>query len=176
MDRKAMARETLQILNQGYYEATAKKESGQGSKRRQIVIKEAMEHSIGHSTLISPADGEKILEKYHVCTACGKPETKVENISTVEAVRRLAGEGKTEIGVLNFAGQNSVCEGFSPHRARGELFIFGLAAGLEHSCIEKSLRWKRAGASDKMRKTKAAERFLRHIGRRGAAALRQDWI
>ena len=29
---------------------------------------------------------------------------------------------------------------------------------LEHSCIEKSLRWKRAGASDKMRKTKAAEK------------------
>ena len=56
MDRKAMARETLQILNQGYYEPTAKKESGQGSERRQIVIKEAMEHSIGHSVLISPRE------------------------------------------------------------------------------------------------------------------------
>lgn len=112
MDRKAMARETLQILDQGYYEPTAKKESGQGFERRQIVIKEAMEHSIGHSVLISPAEGEKILEKYPVCTACGKPETRVENISTVEAVRRLAGEGKTEIGVLNFASAKNPGGGF----------------------------------------------------------------
>ena len=90
MDRKAMARETLQILNQGYYEPTAKKESGQGSERRQIVIKEAMEHSIGHSVLISPVEGEKILEKYPVCTACGKPETRVENISTAQRILEAA--------------------------------------------------------------------------------------
>ena len=53
--------------------------------------------------MISPAEGEKILEKYSVCLICSQPETRVENMSTVETIRMLAEEGKTEIGVLNFA-------------------------------------------------------------------------
>lgn len=112
MDRKAMARETLKILNQGFYELEAKNEAGQKSEKRQIRIKDAMERSIECSTLISPKEGEQILEKYRVCTNCRKPETKVENISTIEAVRMLAKEGKTDIGVLNFASAKNPGGGF----------------------------------------------------------------
>lgn len=112
MDRKAMAQETLKILNQGYYEPAAQSEIGQKSEKRQIIIKDDMEQSIGRSALISIAEGEKILEKYHVCINCSIPETRVENISTVEAVRMLAEEGKTDIGVLNFASAKNPGGGF----------------------------------------------------------------
>lgn len=65
-----------------------------------------------HSMLISPVEGAEILEKYSVPASCGQPETRVENISTVEAVRMLAAEGKTDIGVLNFASAKNPGGGF----------------------------------------------------------------
>lgn len=112
MDRKAMAQETLEIMKQGYYEPAVKNEIEQKPGKRQIIIKEAMERSIGHSMLISPVEGAEILEKYSVPASCGQPETRVENISTVEAVRMLAAEGKTDIGVLNFASAKNPGGGF----------------------------------------------------------------
>lgn len=112
MDRKAMAQETLEIMKQGYYEPEIKNETGEKAEKRQIMIKEAMEHSIRRSILISPAEGERILQKYNVCTNCGKPETRVDNISTVDAIRLLAEEGKTDIGVLNFASAKNPGGGF----------------------------------------------------------------
>ena len=112
MDRKAMAKETLRILNQGYYEPEDKNEAGQKPEKRQIIIKDAVEQSIGRSVLISPAEGEKILEKYNICTKCSKTETRVENISTVGAVRMLTNEGKSDIGVLNFASAKNPGGGF----------------------------------------------------------------
>lgn len=104
MDRKAMAKETLDIMKRGYYEA-----AGQGAK---ISIKEDMERSISDSVLISPADVENILEKFGVCAGCGQPGTRVDNISTVEAIRLLASEGKRSIGVLNFASAKNPGGGF----------------------------------------------------------------
>lgn len=112
MDRKAMAQETLEIMKQGYYEPEIKNETGQKAEKRQIMIKEDMEQSIRRSILISPAEGEKILEKYSVCANCGQPETRVDNISTVDAIRMLAEEGKTDIGVLNFASAKNPGGGF----------------------------------------------------------------
>ena len=112
MDRKAMARETLEIMKQGYYEPSMKNGTGQELEKRQIVIKEAMEQSVKGSILISPEEGGKILEKYSACASCGQPETRVENISTVEAIRILAAEGKTDIGVLNFASAKNPGGGF----------------------------------------------------------------
>lgn len=112
MDRKAMAQETLKILDKGYYEPAGKEEAGQISDKRQITIKADMEQSIGRSILISPEEGGKILEKYQACARCGKPETRVENISTVAAVRLLAAEGKPDIGVLNFASAKNPGGGF----------------------------------------------------------------
>lgn len=104
MDRKAMAKETLQIMKQGYYEPD--------TEQKRITIKEAMEHSIRDSILISPAEGETLLETYAVSASCGQPETRVENLSTVDAIRILAEEGKTGIGVLNFASAKNPGGGF----------------------------------------------------------------
>lgn len=112
MDRKAIAKETLEIMKQGYYELPGKDEAGRKEEKKQIKIKEAMEQSIRRSILISPAEGEKILAKYGTCKGCGQPETRVENISTVEAIRRLHGDGKTDIGVLNFASAKNPGGGF----------------------------------------------------------------
>lgn len=100
----AMAKETLEIIKQGYYTP----EAGE----TQIAIKEDMEQSINHSILISPAEGDKILEIYNANTICRQPETRVENISTVDAIRKLAEEGKTDIGVLNFASAKNPGGGF----------------------------------------------------------------
>lgn len=160
MDRKAMARQTLQIMEQGYYEPevkngidpkpTGRNQTGQigtgqvqtgktqtgeiqaeqiptgqtqteqkqdislqkKQEKNRIIIKDAMEESIRRSILITPANSDKILEKYSQGAACRQPETRVENISTVEAVRILAQEGKTDIGVLNFASAKNPGGGF----------------------------------------------------------------
>lgn len=112
MDRKAMAKETLEIMRRGYYEPKTNDGAGQKTEKRQIIIKEDMEQSVRCSILITPAEGEKILEKYNICAGCPLPETRVENISTVEAVRILAVEGKTDIGVLNFASAKNPGGGF----------------------------------------------------------------
>ena len=109
MDRKAMAQETLAIIKRGFYEPPSNQTAGQGTK---ITVKEDLEQSVRRSTLISPAEGEKILEKYRAGTRCSQPETRVENLSTVEAIRILASEGKTDIGVLNFASAKNPGGGF----------------------------------------------------------------
>ncbi len=95
MDRKATARETLKIMEQGFYEFEGK----------QIEIRLDMEASIKGSFLLTPGQGEALLRKYsisgnHSPKAC---PAYVENISTVDAIRKLAEEGKNSIGVLNFA-------------------------------------------------------------------------
>lgn len=112
MNRKAMAKETLEIIEKGYYEPVVKNENRQKSEKRQIVIKEYIEQSIRHSILISPIEGNKIIEKYNACISCNKPETRVENISTVGAIRILAEEGKTAVGALNFASAKNPGGGF----------------------------------------------------------------
>ena len=109
MDRKAMAQETLEIMRQGYYEPAAKNDAGQSI---QLSIREELEQSVRRSELISIPDGERILEKYRSCPGCGQPETRVDNISAVGAVRILAGEGKEDIGVLNFASAKNPGGGF----------------------------------------------------------------
>ena len=109
MDRKTMAKETLEIMERGYYEPAFSKDSGPKTK---IVIKEDMEQSIRCSALITPADGERILDKYCVCAKCSQPTTRVDNISTVEAIRILDSEQKTDIGVLNFASAKNPGGGF----------------------------------------------------------------
>ena len=91
MDRRAMAEETLEILWQGYYEP---------NPTRRIAIKDAVEQSVRRSVLLSPSEGERILEKYRGGQDGRQPETRVENLSAVKAIRILAAEGKTGIGVL----------------------------------------------------------------------------
>lgn len=104
MDRKAVARETLKIMEQGYYEIEGK----------QIDIRFDMETSIKHSFLLTPEQGEVLLKKYRTAenTMSKNCITYVENISTVNAIRKLAKEGKDTIGVLNFASAKNPGGGF----------------------------------------------------------------
>lgn len=112
MDRKLMAKETLEIIEQGYYVPDIKNNNSQKTENEQITIKEDTEYSISHSILFSPEEGTEILQKYGACPGCSRPETRVANISTVEAIRMLTTEGKSNIGVLNFASAKNAGGGF----------------------------------------------------------------
>ncbi|MDE7478742.1 MAG: TIGR02452 family protein [Lachnospiraceae bacterium] len=102
MDRKATARETLSIMNQGYYQYEGK----------QINIQSDMEASVNASFLITPEQGEALLEKYSKVSSIEKDNSHAENLSTVDAIRKLAIEGRNAIGVLNFASAKNPGGGF----------------------------------------------------------------
>jgi len=102
MDRKATARETLQIMEQGYYQCEGKK----------IDIQSDMDASIRASFLLTPKQGTALLEKYNKTNNTTIRGQRVENLSTVDAIRILAGEGKNSIGVLNFASAKNPGGGF----------------------------------------------------------------
>ncbi|MDE6220121.1 MAG: TIGR02452 family protein [Lachnospiraceae bacterium] len=102
MDRKATAKETLKIMEQGYYEYEGK----------QIGIQSDMDASICASFLITPEQGAVLLEKYNKTDSTQLRETRTENLSTVDAIRKLAAEGKDNIGVLNFASAKNPGGGF----------------------------------------------------------------
>ena len=109
MDRKAMANETLKIIKQGYYEPVCNKDNEDTAN---VTIKDDIERSVKSSKLISPAEGAKILEKFESTEKCGQPETRVENMSTVEAIHILTLNQKSNIGVLNFASAKNPGGGF----------------------------------------------------------------
>jgi len=104
MDRKAVARETLDIMEKGYYEVQGRK----------IDIKALQERSVKESFLLTPAQGEELLGS---CVGAGtdhklRGETAVRNCSTVDAVLKLAAEGGKDVGVLNFASAKNPGGGF----------------------------------------------------------------
>lgn len=72
-----------------------------------------MERSLAGSLLITPSQGEALLQTYEQSRpfACSpqniRTKTTVENLATVGAIRRLYREDKTTIGVLNFASQGA---------------------------------------------------------------------
>lgn len=102
MDRKATARQTLEIMEQGYYQY--------GDRR--IEIRSELEASVRGSFLITPQQAEELLAAYSVSESAAKVPVYTENIATVEAVRRLSEEGKEKIGVLNFASAKNPGGGF----------------------------------------------------------------
>lgn len=102
MDRKATARETLQIMEQGYYQYEGK----------QVDIQSDMDASVRASFLITPEQGAALLEKYSRADSTTIREARVENLSTVDAIRKLAAEGRDNIGVLNFASAKNPGGGF----------------------------------------------------------------
>lgn len=102
MDRKAVARETLQIMDQGYYEYEGQK----------VSIQSDMDASVDKSRLITPDEGATLLERYGGGTCTKTLEVRVENLSTVDAIRKLAQEGRENIGVLNFASAKNPGGGF----------------------------------------------------------------
>lgn len=102
MDRKETARQTLAIMEQGYYQYGDSK----------IEIRSALEASVRGSFLITPQQAEELLAMYNVSGSTAIVPVRTENIATVEAVRRLIEEGKEKIGVLNFASAKNPGGGF----------------------------------------------------------------
>ncbi len=102
MDRKATARQTLAIMEQGAYQYEG----------RTIDLHSELEEAVRSSFLITPQQAEELLEAYSECGGTAKVLTCAENISTVDAVRRLTEEGKENIGVLNFASAKNPGGGF----------------------------------------------------------------
>lgn len=103
MDRKATARETLQILANGFYTYEG----------RTIEIASLQKKSVEESILYTPDMGENILQKYK--NGCGqKPSVKMKtvNISTVDALLQLEKDGKENVGILNFASAKNPGGGF----------------------------------------------------------------
>jgi len=107
MDRKEIAKETLEIMHKGFFEY----------KGKRIDLKEEMEQSIQKSDLITPKQGEQLLEDYKGNTLTEEKQLsreyfRVEMISTVDAIWELTKEGQKEIGVLNFASAKHPGGGF----------------------------------------------------------------
>ena len=107
MDRKAMARETLEIMKNGYYDA--------GEKR--VEIRGLHEDSVKKSFLLTPTQGDALLNrcmegefnKGHIGES--REEILVWNCSTVDAILRLHAQ-KKEVAVINFASAKNPGGGF----------------------------------------------------------------
>lgn len=114
MDRKAIAKESLEIMRQGYYKIESKE--NQMPVQTKIDIKQDMEQSIKDSILITPSEGQELLKQYGERYSSLENQSQltiiVENISTVDAIRKLILEGKEKIGVLNFASAKNPGGGF----------------------------------------------------------------
>lgn len=102
MNRKGIARETLDILKRGSYELAGKR----------IDISKDHQWSVEHSALFTPEEGKEILSHYEGGKASLVLEYRTENCSTVDAILKLTKEGKAHIGVLNFASAKNPGGGF----------------------------------------------------------------
>lgn len=104
MDRKATAKETLRILQQGYYEY----------EKKQIDISKEHQKSIEETKLITPEQGA-LLVKEVIISKKKTSKISVKNMGTVQAI--LESKKETEdinqgIGVLNFASAKNPGGGF----------------------------------------------------------------
>lgn len=97
MDRKEIAKETLQIVKQGWYEYHGQR----------VELAEAQRHSVAESRLISP---EEVLTTPGF--GAGSPRVEVASCATVEAILRLREAGAERLGVLNFASAKNPGGGF----------------------------------------------------------------
>lgn len=107
MDRKAIAKQTLEIMRQGYYEIEDKK----------IEIRELLEHSVKDSFLLTPEQGAILLDSYKLQERSAKEVSEQKyirtwNCSSVDAILKLSEEGKKGIAVLNFASAKNPGGGF----------------------------------------------------------------
>lgn len=109
MDRKATARETLEIMKRGTYEVRGKT----------VDISRMHKASIVNSRLFTPNQAEELLGKYASAgpqssrgAADNRTVTRTVNCSTVDAILSLHGEGISNPGVLNFASAKNPGGGF----------------------------------------------------------------
>lgn len=105
MERKEIAKSTVQIMEQGFYDYAGKR----------VDIEEAQRNSEQGSVLVTPAEAEAILEAYHEQTMPSErsqPKQRVANIATVQAILELHQAGAQRVGVLNFASAKNPGGGF----------------------------------------------------------------
>ncbi len=98
MDRKAIARETLEILDRGWYDGPAGR----------VEIGDDHRASVEKSRFI-PAEETPALPP---CAGEEKTRFSLWNCSTVRAVLDLTGQGAEKVGVLNFASAKNPGGGF----------------------------------------------------------------
>ncbi len=103
MDRKAIARETLRIMEQGYYERNGQR----------VDIDNLQKASIEKSFLLTPEEGEVLIKDCETINKQTEKKTVVLtlNCSTVDAILKLKDEGK-QVAVLNFASAKNPGGGF----------------------------------------------------------------
>ncbi len=105
MDRKATARQTLEIMEKGYYEIG----------KEQVDIGGFQTDSVERSFLLTPEQGEELLSRVSLKKSSAgsdlASEIRIWNCSTVEAILKLTAEGK-EAAVLNFASAKNPGGGF----------------------------------------------------------------
>lgn len=105
MERKEIAKSTVQIMEQGFYDYAGKV----------VQIEEAQQKSEQGSLLVTPAEAEVLLGDYREATVAGEgsaPQQRVANIATVQAILELHRAGAQRIGVLNFASAKNPGGGF----------------------------------------------------------------
>lgn len=100
--RKDIAKETLEILKDGYYYVEGKK----------IDIADVHKFSLENSFLIRPEEAKSIAEKYKNSSDKHECKVKVVNQATVQSVLELCNKGFKNIGVLNFASAKNPGGGF----------------------------------------------------------------
>lgn len=103
MDRKAIARETLKIMEQGYYE-----QNGQ-----RVEIEHLQKESVKKSFLLTPEEGEALIKDCEKINRQTEKKTVILtlNCATVDAILKLKDEGK-QASVLNFASAKNPGGGF----------------------------------------------------------------
>lgn len=103
MDRKAIARETLKIMEQGYYE-----QNGQ-----RVEIEHLQKESVKKSFLLTPEEGEVLIKDCEKINKKAEKKTVILtlNCATVDAILKLKDEGK-QASVLNFASAKNPGGGF----------------------------------------------------------------
>lgn len=105
MERKEIAKHTLQIMEQGCYDYEGKR----------IDIQEAQRNSEQGSFLVTPAEAEALLDAYReraIPNDGSGPQQRVANIATVQAILELHRAGAQRVGVLNFASAKNPGGGF----------------------------------------------------------------
>lgn len=96
------AQDTLKYLKNGYYTVNDKR----------IDISDLHKKSVEESNLISPEEGDMLVEKFKDCKQKKACSIKVLNMPTVKAVLDLVCEHYTDVGVLNFASAKNPGGGF----------------------------------------------------------------